>query len=251
VREAVVTDQLGWYRPRGNILVLLTGPVRNLAVALSPWVLLAPVALPAAVLAYRRDRTRSALLLPLVWLAVTITLVALSHEQRLRYYAPVAPPMALVMGWWLGSQRVERRKDGGTRAPWAETVAGRVRGALPFVWLASVAAFAIGYHLEVTRHNAAGSYDQLLGRVRAFDGAAPVVVWGFPELPLAFYLDRTVTRVHTEPQLYAALERAPSAVVVTTESNWARSRTGETSVPRAAEAIDPAQVVLVRRAARH
>jgi hypothetical protein len=51
-----------------------------------------------------------------------------------------------------------------------------------------------------------------------------VVVWGFPELPLAFYLDRTVTRVHTEPQLYAALERAPSVVVVTTESNWGAAR---------------------------
>ena len=250
VREAVVTDQLGWYRPRGNILVLLTGPLRNLAVALSPWVLLAPVAVPAAVLAYRRDRARPALLLPLVWLAVTITLVALSHEQRLRYYAPVAPPMALVMGWWLGSRRIEGGKDGGTRSPWSEAVAGPVRWALPFVWLATVAAFGIGYHLEVTRHNAAGSYDQLAGRVRAFDGAAPVVVWGIPELPLAFYLDRTVTRVHTEPQLYAALDREPSAVVVATETNWARRRKGEASAPRAAEAIDPAQVVLVRRSAK-
>ena len=249
VRDAVVTDQLGWYRPRGGILVLLTGPVRNLAVALSPWVLLAPVAVPAAVLAYRRDRTRPALLLPLVWLTVTIALVALSHEQRLRYYAPVAPPMALVMGWWLGSRRVERGKDGGTRAPWSELVAGRVRAALPFVWLATVAAFGIGYHLEVTHHNA-GSYDRLAERVRAFDGASAVVVWGIPELPLAFYLDRTVTRVHTEPQLHAALDRTPSAVVVATESNWARRRPVETSVPRAAEAIDPAQVVLVHRSAR-
>jgi len=246
VREAVVTDQLGWYQPRGNILALLTGPVGNLAVALSPWVLLAPVAVPAAVLAYRRDRTRPALLLPLVWLAVTITLVALSREQRLRYYAPVAPPMALVMGWWLASRRVERGKDGGTRAPWSEVVAGRVRGALPFVWLATVAAFGIGYHLEVTHHNAAGSYDRLAGRVRAFDGASAVVVWGIPELPLAFYLDRTVSRVHTEPQLHAALERTPSAVVVATESNWARRRAVEASAaPRTAEAIDPAQVVLV------
>lgn len=249
VREAVVTDQLGWYRPRGGILVLLTGPVRNLAVALSPWVLLAPVAVPAAVLAYRRDRTRPALLLPLVWLTVTIALVALSHEQRLRYYTPVAPPMALVMGWWLGSRRVERGKDGGTRAPWFELVAGRVRAALPFVWLATVAAFGIGYHLEVTRHNGE-SYDRLAERVRAFDGASAVVVWGIPELPLAFYLDRTVTRVHTEPQLHAALDRTPSAVVVATESNWARRRPVETSVPRAAEAIDPAQVVLVHQSAR-
>jgi len=154
------------------------------------------------------------------------------------------------MGWGRGSRRGGREKDGGTRAPWAESVAGPVRGALPFVWLATVAAFGIGYHLEVTHHNAAGSYDRLAGRVRAFDGASAVVVWGIPELPLAFYLDRTVTRVHTEPQLYAALDRAPSAVVVATESNWARRRPVETSVPRTAEAIDPAQVVLVRRSSR-
>ena len=223
--QAVVTDQLGWYRPRGGLLVIVTAPLRSLAVALFPWGLLAPLAIPPVVRACRAGEPRRAVLLPVVWLAVTIGLVALSHEQRLRYYVPVAPPVAVLLGWWLGSWLVGQLASGAARPDLSRATAVAVRRALPIVWICSIAGLAIGYHWEVVRHNAAGSYAELPGRIRPLLEDAPsVVAWGIPELPLAFYLGRPVTHVGSEKELRVVLERGPRAVVVASDIDWARRK---------------------------
>jgi 4-amino-4-deoxy-L-arabinose transferase-like glycosyltransferase len=244
--QAVLVDQLDWYRPRGSALVLLTAPLRDMAVALFPWGLLAPLAIPPAVIACREDEPRRRVLLPLVWLAVTVALVALSHEQRLRYYVPVVPPMAVVLGWWLGSWLGGWMTGGPARPELSRRAAIGVWRALPAVWTLAVLALALGYHWEVTRHDA-GSYAQIAGRVTPLLADAPeVVTWGVPELPLAFYLGRPVTGVRSEAQLRAVLERGPRAVVVASEANWARRHAMEaTPAP-----VEPPRVVLVHRDAR-
>jgi hypothetical protein len=244
--QAVLVDQLDWYRPRGNPLAVLTAPLRNLAIALLPWGLLMPLAIPPAVVACREGESRRRVLLPLVWLAVTVALVAMSHEQRLRYYVPVAPPMAVVLGWWLGSWLGGWTTGGTARPDLSRVAAIGVWRVLPVVWTLAVLALALGYHWEVTRHDA-GSYAQVAGRVTPLLADAPeVVTWGVPELPLAFYLGRPVTGVRSEAQLHAVLERGPRAVVVASETNWAHRHAVEaTPAP-----VAPPPVVLVRRDAR-
>jgi 4-amino-4-deoxy-L-arabinose transferase-like glycosyltransferase len=247
VTQAVLVDQLDWYRPRGSLLVLLTAPLRSMAVALLPWGLLAPLAIPAAIIACREGERRRRVSLPLVWLAVTVALVALSHEQRLRYYVPVVPPMAVVTAWWLGSW-LDGWATGGTARPHLSRVAAvEVWRILPIVWMVTALALALGYHGEVARHNAAG-LAPVAARLKLIADGSVVLAWGIPPLPLAFYLDRPVIGVRSEAQLRAALERHPRAVVVAAESTWARRRAVEAAaVPEPAEGP---RVVLVKWDAR-
>jgi len=248
IAQAVLVDQVGWYRPRGLTLAVLAGPIRNLAVVLFPWGLLAPLALAAALVTHRRREPSGRLLLLLVWLGVTVGLVALSREQRLRYYGPVVPPTAILLGWWLGAW-ASHRMTGTRPAPaisWRAAVC--LRRVLPALWLLAVLAFGLGYRWEVTRHNAGGDYAQIAARVRPLLAGGPVVVWGLPELPLAFYLGQPVIRVRSERELQAALDRAPHAVVVASEADWARRRA--TQSPAVAETDERLRVLLVHRAAR-
>jgi 4-amino-4-deoxy-L-arabinose transferase-like glycosyltransferase len=244
--QAVLVDQLDWYRPRGNPLAVLTAPLRNMAIALLPWGLLMPLAIPPAVVACREGESRRRVLLPLVWLAVTVALVAMSHEQRLRYYVPVAPPMAVVLGWWLGAW-LGGWLTGGTARPVPSRVAAiGVWRALPVVWALAALVLGLGYHWEVSRHNA-GGYAEIASRVRPMLADTPAVVaWGIPELPLAFYLGRSVTGVRSEAQLIAVLERGPRAVVVASERNWA----GRRAAQAASAPAEPPRVILVQRDAR-
>lgn len=244
--QAVLVDQLDWYRPRGSALALLTAPLRSMAVALLPWGLLAPLAIPAAVIACREGGPRSRVLLPLVWLAVTVSLVALSHEQRLRYYVPVVPPMAVVVGWWLGSWLDGWMTGAAARPHLSRVAAVAVWRVLPVAWVVTILALALGYHWEVTGHNAA-SVAPVVSRARPLLAEAPTVVaWGIPPLPLAFYLGRPVIGVRSEAQLRAALERDPGAVVIASESNWAR----RLAVEAGPAPVESPRVVLVRRDAR-
>jgi 4-amino-4-deoxy-L-arabinose transferase-like glycosyltransferase len=237
--HAVVTNQLGWYEPKAPRLALLTEPLRNTVTVLFPWVLLAPFVIPAAVRARGQGEPRGALLLPIVWLGVTVVLVALSHQQRLRYYIPTVPPMAVLLGWWLAHLAA---KPESTRA-----AAVGIRRAVLLCWVVAMLVFVVGFHWELSRHNAAGDYARRALRGHPLLGEAPAVVaWGIPELPLAFYVRRPVLRVESERQLGAVLQRWPRAIVVTTEANWARRDERERSPALTPDAITSQRVVLVR-----
>jgi 4-amino-4-deoxy-L-arabinose transferase-like glycosyltransferase len=117
VRHAVVVDQLMWYVPKAPTIAMLTAPLRELFGIAFPWVLLTPIALVHAIRFLRgRGVEREAVLFLLVWGAVTFVMVAASHQQRTRYYLPMAAPVALVTGWWIAGSVVKHRRI--DRMPW-------------------------------------------------------------------------------------------------------------------------------------
>lgn len=110
VRNVVVVDQLLWYVPTAPSVALFAEPVRHGVSILFPWALLLPVAVPQAVRFLRGTGVeRDRILFVLLWGGITFVAVALSHQQRVRYYVPLVPPAALLLGWWFRGATVRRR----------------------------------------------------------------------------------------------------------------------------------------------
>src|SRR5262245_23869479 len=112
MRETVVSDNLFWYLPRS--LAVLAGPPQHVVGILFPWVLVIPLAVWHAARALRRRTPdRDALGFVLVWALSVLASVGIIQQQRLRYYLPLVPPAALLVGWWgaytLGAEPGERR----------------------------------------------------------------------------------------------------------------------------------------------
>lgn len=136
LRQVVVTDELAWYMPHSLKVSLLTGPFQHAIGVLFPWVLILPLAIwRAARLLRGRGADRDAVFGLLVWSVVVFGAVAISGQQRVRYYVPVIPSASLLIGWWC-ADAMERRR---AVAP----IAWRVYGAAAVaVALAAGAAFA-------------------------------------------------------------------------------------------------------------
>ena len=110
--DAIVSDNLLWYLPQS--LAVLAGPPQHLVGILFPWVFVLPPAVWQAVTAVRRRaREREALGLVIAWAATLLACVGIAEQQRLRYYLPLVPPAALLIGWWaariVSGERAERR----------------------------------------------------------------------------------------------------------------------------------------------
>src|SRR5439155_235515 len=127
LRAAIVNDQLAWYLPRSLGGAALVAPLQNAFGILFPWVLLTPLIVVQAVRALRgRGGERDTVQLLLLWSAVTFVAVGLSAQQRVRYYLPLLPPVALLTGWWIAGVVVRHRTV--ARVPWG--VYAAVAGAL-------------------------------------------------------------------------------------------------------------------------
>jgi MprA protease rhombosortase-interaction domain-containing protein len=110
LREVVVSDNLLWYVPRAFTLGLVTGPFQHVVGILFPWVLVVPVAMWQALRFLRGSGVeRDAVHVLIVWAAVVLVGVAISDQQRLRYYVPLVVPVSLLIGWWCASVAGERR----------------------------------------------------------------------------------------------------------------------------------------------
>jgi 4-amino-4-deoxy-L-arabinose transferase-like glycosyltransferase len=110
--HAIVVDQISWYLPGLPSLATVAGPFQNVVSVIFPWVMILPLVVAQALRTARgRGSERDHVVFLLVWALVTVVAVGLSHEQRLRYYLPLAPPTALLIGWWYSGAVVKRRME--------------------------------------------------------------------------------------------------------------------------------------------
>jgi 4-amino-4-deoxy-L-arabinose transferase-like glycosyltransferase len=135
LRQAVVQNQLFWYLPFDARPAMVAEPIQNAFGILFPWVFVLPLALVEAVRRLRgRDGQRDAVLFLLVASATMFIGIALSNQQRFRYYLPLVGPVALLTGWWAANVIVRGRVA--LRVPW------RVYGAVGVVVVVAAVAGA-------------------------------------------------------------------------------------------------------------
>ena len=110
LHRTVAADYIAWYLPHQMSIGTLIAPLEHLLGLVVPWAWLVPFALYDA---WRQRRgqgaERDAVLLVLLWVALEFALVALSAQQRARYYLPLVPPLSLLLGWWLAGAAIQRR----------------------------------------------------------------------------------------------------------------------------------------------
>ncbi len=183
VDDVVVNDLLLWYfQPHGRSWRLMVEPFNQAFTTLLPWSLLLPVVV-WKVRAVSRERARSVRLVVL-WLALTFALVAISSQQRGRYYLPLCPPAALLVAAWYWSLRLRRP---------AAVFAG--------LWMLVALAFGLGQAYVVNRHNSTSSLRTTTEQIQTAPAALYAV--DVPELVFTFYLDRPVILLPS----YAEFER--------------------------------------------
>jgi len=129
LRQAVVHNQLFWYLPLDLRPGMVAEPIQNTFGILFPWVFVVPIVLVEAARRLRgRGGERDAVLLLVVASATLFVAIALSNQQRFRYYLPLVAPVALLTGWWASDAIAGRYAA--LRIPWrAYGVAGAVLAA--------------------------------------------------------------------------------------------------------------------------
>jgi 4-amino-4-deoxy-L-arabinose transferase-like glycosyltransferase len=176
--STVATDWIAWYLPSGDQgWRAFTDPLGQTFAVLLPWSVLMPFALAWALRRGRLVASGNVTFL-LVWLAVVFVIVGVSKQQRMRYYLPLCPPAALILGAWLPDLRLRHAR------------------ALALTTASAVALGLIVWQLHDTdRHNHQTDLAALRRPILA--NRAPLFAVDLPELVLAFYLDRTVHSLST------------------------------------------------------
>ena len=172
VHETVVTDWLEWFRPHVNVLSLLAPFAQVFEVTL-PWSVLLPFALVAVIRAHDRQ---PAIAFLLAWLGAVFAIVALSHQQRMRYYLPLCPAAALLVAVWYHHVRSVRRVLVG------------------WVTVATVVVALVAWEVHDDARHEAGTDLGAVAAVAARDDL-PLYTLGVPNLVAAFYFDRSVVAV--------------------------------------------------------
>jgi hypothetical protein len=173
-RGVVQTDMLGWYLRAGGVGWRALGePLAQSATVLLPWTLALPWVVWGAFRSRLEESECRGRRLLILWAGVTFLAVALSREQRMRYYLPLCPPLAALLAGWYGR-----------RAP------GRRRAAFAGAWLVAACGL-VGWQASTGPRHARET--DLRGLSREL-GRAPRLLYAvdLPELALAFYLDAPV-----------------------------------------------------------
>ncbi|HEV2057558.1 MAG TPA: glycosyltransferase family 39 protein [Methylomirabilota bacterium] len=173
VNGVVMNDQLLYYfvRPGWGWRTIREPLVHAVAVLL-PWGLLLPFAVRRVLREADPETVRRVRLL-LVWLATVFVIMAVSAQQRQRYYIPLCPAAALLIGWWYS------------------TLAWRWRArAFAGAWIAVAAVGGALVTLDTPRYNATTD----LTGLRAVLAQAPLPLFSLAlqDLALSFNLDRPV-----------------------------------------------------------
>jgi 4-amino-4-deoxy-L-arabinose transferase-like glycosyltransferase len=198
VRDVVVSDMLqGYFTLDAAPWRRVTSPIAQASAVLLPWSMLLPV---AAWSAWRRSDPGTRL--ALAWAMAVFALTALSHRQRFRYYAPLCPPVALLVAAWLDRITLPRRAT-----------------LMAVVWIVTAASFAAWEIRTVARRNTATELQAVVRELAPFPG--PVFASDAPEIVFAFYLERPVVvasyedfaQVDGRAYLIASERQAQSAAV--------------------------------------
>jgi len=173
VHDVVVRDLLLWYLPSQlpGLQQLYDPPLQTLTILL-PWAVLLPGAIWLAIRSTDAEHARRVRWL-LFWLGTMFALFAISHEQRMRYYLPLCPPAALLIGVGYSRLRLPRRALG-----------------FACLWLlVAVGGLTMDSRVRA-QYNAATDL-----RAVSLDLARAKHLYAFdaPELVFSFYLGRPVT----------------------------------------------------------
>jgi 4-amino-4-deoxy-L-arabinose transferase-like glycosyltransferase len=192
--EIVRHDWIRWYLAEGRASPTLVARLAQAMAVLLPWSPLLPFAAFGAVRRVDGERRKSRVFL-LVWLAVIFALVGAAYEQRLRYYLPLCPPVAILIAEWL--------------APFCHGWRGRVGAA---VFSLGIVALCVGQVVATERYNAGTDLRALETLTRGTDAALYAV--GVPELSLAFYLHARVVRLRQLSDLDMRHDRSGQRLVI-------------------------------------
>jgi len=171
--DVLKTDLLAWYLPTKGLSwhQLLDPPLQALAILL-PWSVVLPGALWAATRSAEAERARR-MRLVLVWLGAMFVLLAITREQRMRYYLPLCPPAALLIAVWYAGWRSRRRAWG-----------------FAAVWILVV---LVGLAIDSAARARSNAATDLRDSGRHLVTATRVYAVDAPELVFSFYLERPVT----------------------------------------------------------
>jgi 4-amino-4-deoxy-L-arabinose transferase-like glycosyltransferase len=201
VRDVLVQDfQSTYFGSVGHQWQRLAHPVRLAVEHLLPWVVLLPVAAWSALREPDPERARR-LRLPLVWAATAFVLVAISERQRWRYYLPLVPPVALLVGAWY--QQLEARR-------W-RTVTAMLCLAM------TVVALGVGGRYEARKRERLTAIHDVVRELRA--APAPAFAIDSPDIVFDYYADHPVIPL-TE---YGPFERAPGPAYLIASEAMARA----------------------------
>jgi len=196
VHGVVVRDQLLSYfwRPVWGWRTIME-PFVHAVTFLLPWGLLLPFAVRRA-LGEADPQTRRRVRLLLVWLVTAFALIAVSGRQRDRYYLPLCPAAALLIGWWYLTLASRWR----ARA-FAGALVAVVVGGIVFVTL------------DTARSNATTDVREL--RAVLAQEPAPLFSLDLQDLALSFNLDRPVVSVKNYPRFEArARQGEPGYLII-------------------------------------
>jgi 4-amino-4-deoxy-L-arabinose transferase-like glycosyltransferase len=172
-QRIVLDDWLLWYFPAGTWgWRAVTDPIGQALTILLPWAPLLPFAVWSALRTGRRE-SPSALRVPLIWAGTVFFLIAISRQQRMRYYLPLCPPAALLIAAWYSGLTIAHR-----------------RVAFAGGWTVAALGLCLWHVHASARHNEATDLRAIAREIS--QSPKPLYAFDVPELVLAFYLERPV-----------------------------------------------------------
>jgi 4-amino-4-deoxy-L-arabinose transferase-like glycosyltransferase len=206
VRGVLWTDQLRSYfwRPVWDWRTIAE-PFVHAVTVLLPWGLLLPFAIQRA---WRETdpETRRRLRLQLAWMATAFALIAVSGRQRDRYYLPLCPAAALLIGWWYSTSVWRWR----TRA-----FAG--------VWIAVVVGGVVLVTADTRRFNATTDLRELRAVLARMP--APLFSVDLQDLALSFNLDHPVVSDKSYQRFAVRARRGEMGYLIISDRALATQRT--------------------------
>ena len=194
-QRIVLNDWLLWYFPAGkSSWRAVTDPIGQALTILLPWATLLPLAVWSALRTGGRESPRAMPLL-LIWAGTVFFLVAVSQQQRMRYYLPLCPPAALLVAAWCSGRTSAHR-----------------RVALVGGWTVAALGLCLWHAHASARHNEATDLRVIAREIS--QAPKPLYAFDVPELVLAFYLERPVALLPDSARLQSLVAEGRSGYLV-------------------------------------